>query len=171
MPWLERRAPTIRDAIVLRMVLALLESETIRADTAAAVVQFSQQAVSPLELTKALLRRDLLSGNFDAAVRRVAALPPDDITVTSAYAVIDFLTGRNAQGRESCRRPDLGLSQLGKRARPVRSDARSPPAGRGAGSPKVRRGTRPRGGTDRELRPAASGGRDTCGSRLERRRV
>ena len=96
-PWLERRAPTIRDAIVLSMVLALLESETIRADTAAAVVQFSQQAASPLELTKALLRRDLLSGNFDAAVRRVAALPPDDITVTSAHAVIDFLTGRNAR--------------------------------------------------------------------------
>jgi hypothetical protein len=83
LPWLERRAPTIRDAIVLSMVLALLESETIRTDTAAAVMQFSQQAASPLELTQALLRRDLLSGNFDAAIRRVAALPPDDITERS----------------------------------------------------------------------------------------
>jgi superfamily II DNA or RNA helicase len=103
--WLEARDPAIRDAIISGMITALVETGTVRSDTAAAIAQF-MPAGEPVSaaMRKALLWRDLLSGKLDAAREGLAMLGPDDkIAASACGAVIQFLQGENAAAIASFR--------------------------------------------------------------------
>jgi hypothetical protein len=77
-PWLARRAPAIRDAVIAAMAAALVEAGAVRSDSIAVLDRLAPGDVASPAIDKALLWRDILAGKFDAARRRIAALAPED---------------------------------------------------------------------------------------------
>jgi len=119
--WMERRAPVIRDALLMGMVTALLEGGTVRADTAAAIAHFTQSGVaSSPALNKALVWCDVLAGRFALARERITALPADDtIAATALGATIHFLTARNSDAVAAFREALKQLRKLTNRRKTV----------------------------------------------------
>jgi hypothetical protein len=98
LPWLERRAPAIRDAIIASMATALVETGAARSDSAAVVDKLAPDAAASPAINKALLWCDILAGRLDTARGRVAALGATEaVTAAAAGAAIDFLIGQNAR--------------------------------------------------------------------------
>ena len=62
LPWLERRAPAIRDAIIASMATALVETGAARSDSAAVVDKLAPDAAASPAINKALLWCDILAG-------------------------------------------------------------------------------------------------------------